>query len=204
MSLVRAVFFDLGGVILRTEDHGPRARLAERLGMSYQELAKLVFEGGPDRSGARASLGQISEEQHWRDVMGVLGLPEDQFESFRDEFFAGDTMDPALLDFLRGLHPQVKTGLISNAWGDMRNWLERGGYADAFDVFAISAEVGIAKPAAGIYELALRAADVQPQEAAFVDDTSENVEASRGLGMQGILFRSTEQTLAELKGLLEN
>jgi putative hydrolase of the HAD superfamily len=202
MTGVRAVFFDLGGVILRTEDHGPRARLAARLGMGYQELAKLVFEGGPDRSGARASLGQISEEQHWRDVMRVLNLPEDGFAAFRDEFFGGDALDQALLDFLRSLRPQHKTGLISNAWSDMRAWLEAQGQAQVFDVMTISAEVGIAKPAAAIYELALREAGVQPAEAAFVDDTGENVQASQALGMHGIQFRTTEQTLAELKQLL--
>jgi putative hydrolase of the HAD superfamily len=202
MTIVRAVFFDLGGVILRTEDHGPRARLAERLGMPYQELARLVFEGGADRSGVLASLGQISEQQHWHTVMRTLGLPEEGFEQFRDEFFAGDEMDMALLGFLRSLRPGRKTGLISNAWSDMRSWLEAQGHTDAFNILTISAEVGIAKPAAGIYELALRAAGVQPAESAFVDDTIENVEASRALGMQGIHFRSTEQTLAELRQVL--
>ena len=32
---IRAVFFDLGGVILRTEYQAPRQQLAERLGMEY-------------------------------------------------------------------------------------------------------------------------------------------------------------------------
>ena len=202
MTGVRGVFFDLGGVILRTEDHGPRGRLAARFGMSYQELARMVFEGGPDDSGKKASLGLISEPQHWRDIMRALGLPEDDYESFRDEFFAGDALDMALLAFLRSLRPTHKTGIISNAWGDMRAWLEAQGQADAFDTIIISAEVGMAKPAASIFELALKAAGLRPEEAAFVDDTLENVEASRALGMRGIHFRSTGQTLEELKQLL--
>jgi FMN phosphatase YigB (HAD superfamily) len=41
---IRAVFFDLGGVILRTEFESPRQHLAERLNIEYQDLVRLVFE----------------------------------------------------------------------------------------------------------------------------------------------------------------
>ena len=41
---VRAVFFDLGGVIVRTEYQAPRQHLAERLGMEYDDLVKIVFD----------------------------------------------------------------------------------------------------------------------------------------------------------------
>jgi FMN phosphatase YigB (HAD superfamily) len=41
--MIKAVFFDLGGVILRTEFQAPRQHLAERLGMEYEDLVKLVF-----------------------------------------------------------------------------------------------------------------------------------------------------------------
>ena len=41
---IRAVFFDLGGVILRTEYQAPRQHLAEKLGMEYDDLVKVVFD----------------------------------------------------------------------------------------------------------------------------------------------------------------
>ena len=41
---IRAVFFDLGGVIARTEQPEPRIRLADSLGMTYADIDKLVFE----------------------------------------------------------------------------------------------------------------------------------------------------------------
>ena len=44
MSL-RAIYFDLGGVIVRTEFQAPRQHLAERVGMEYEDIVKVVFGG---------------------------------------------------------------------------------------------------------------------------------------------------------------
>ena len=41
---IRAVIFDFGGVLVRTEDRTPRAQLAARLGLTYDELSALVFD----------------------------------------------------------------------------------------------------------------------------------------------------------------
>ena len=87
---IRAVFFDLGGVIVRTEYQAPRQRLAEQFGMDYEDIEKVVFGGGPNGSSARASVGEISEEEHWQNVMKVLKLPVGEAERVKREFFGGD------------------------------------------------------------------------------------------------------------------
>ena len=40
---IRAVFFDFGGVIMRTEFQAPRQHLAERFKMDYDDIDKAVF-----------------------------------------------------------------------------------------------------------------------------------------------------------------
>jgi FMN phosphatase YigB (HAD superfamily) len=75
---IRAVYFDLGGVIVRTEYQAPRQHLAERLGMEYEALSKLVFESETSR---QASIGQLSEEEHWAAVMRRLHLPESETQA---------------------------------------------------------------------------------------------------------------------------
>jgi hypothetical protein len=50
-EMIKAVFFDLGGVIVRTEFQAPRQHLAERLGMEYEDLVKLVFRQPQQRAG---------------------------------------------------------------------------------------------------------------------------------------------------------
>jgi epoxide hydrolase-like predicted phosphatase len=196
---IRAVFFDLGGVILRTEYQAPRQHLAEKLGMEYDDLVKVVFDS---ESGYKASLGTITPDEHWAAVIKRLKRPASELEAIRHEFFAGDIIDRTLLDFLRSLRGTYKTGLISNAWGDLRQYIVREKFDDAFDHMIISAEVGAAKPEAKIYQIALEQAGVRANEAVFVDDFAVNIEGCEKVGMQGIYFEDSESTLQQLKELL--
>jgi len=198
---IRAVFFDLGGVILRTEYQAPRERLAERLNMTYEDLVRLVFE---NKSSQQASIGTISPEQHWDEVLRLMHLPADQKDIVRNEFFGGDLLDVNLVDFIRSLRPGLKTGLISNAWLDLRDYITSQHFEDAFDEMIISAEVGVMKPDAGIYQMALAGVGVSPAEAVFVDDTARNVEGANAVGMHGILFKQREKVIEEIKQILNH
>jgi len=196
---VRAVLFDLGGVLLRTEYQAPRQKLAERFGMDYEDIDRLVF-GSP--TAARATVGEITEEAHWNQVMKLLKQPAEEYKNIEHEFFGGDVLDRNLIQFLRSLRPQYKTGLISNAWSGLRGYIMREKFDDAFDALIISAEVKVAKPSAKIYHLALDQLQVQAGEAVFVDDVWENIQACEKVGMQGILFKSPESTIKQIRALL--
>ncbi len=197
---VRAVFFDLGGVVVRTEYQAPREHLAERLNTTYEDLNRIVFESDSSRL---ASVGSLTTEAHWEAVTHRLGRPASEAKEIREEFFAGDVMDLSLLAFIRSLRPRYKTGVISNAWPDLRQYLIDKKVDDAFDALIISAEVGVMKPEPKIYNIALEKLGVAAQEAAFVDDTPVNVDAARALGMQGILFREPRRTLSDLREIMK-
>lgn len=196
---IRAVFFDLGGVILRTEYQAPRQQLAERLGMEYDDLDRIVFDS---ETGHQAAIGAITALQHWESVLKRLKRPSEEIKSIRDEFFAGDIIDRELLAFLRSLRGTYITGLISNAWSDLREYLVREKIDDAFDHIIISAEVGVAKPEAKIFQIALEQAGVSPNEAVFVDDFYVNIEGCEKVGMKGVHFKDTQSALAQLKTFL--
>jgi epoxide hydrolase-like predicted phosphatase len=196
---IRAVFFDLGGVILRTEYQAPRQHLAEKFGKDYEDIDKLVFN---TPSAVRASVGEITEEEHWLNVMKLLKQPAAAYENFRDEFFGGDVIDLNIVNFLRSLKPKYTVGLINNAWSGLRAYIEREKFDDAFHHLTISAEVGVMKPSAKIYEFALEQLQVKAKEAVFVDDVLENIEACEKLGMKGIQFKDPESALKQLKALL--
>ena len=196
---IKAVFFDLGGVIVRTEYQAPRQHLAERLGMEYDDLVKIVFDSD---SGYQASIGAIPADVHWDAIIKRLKRPAAELESIRHEFFAGDVIDRTLLDFLRSLRGKYITGLISNAWGDLREYILREKFEDAFDHIIISAEVGAVKPQAKIYQIALERAGVKPKEMVFVDDFEVNIKGCEKLGIKGIHFKDPDSALKQLRALL--
>jgi len=196
---IRAVFFDLGGVILRTEYQAPRQQLAERLGMEYDDLDRIVFNS---ESGMQAATGAITSRQHWEAVMKRLKRPLEELELIRDEFFAGDIIDRDIVNFLRSLRGTHQTGLISNNWSDLRDYLAREKIIDAFDHIIISAEVGVAKPEPEIFRIALEQAGVKPEEAVFVDDFHVNIEGCEKVGMKGIHFKDPQMSMQQLKEML--
>lgn len=196
---IKAVFFDLGGVIVRTEFQVPRQQLADRLGMEYDDLSKIVFDS---ESSGRASIGEITPDEHWASIIQRLKRPASEVSLIRDEFFAGDIVDLTLLDYIRSLRGKYKTGLISNAWGDLRDFIVREKFEDAFDALIISAEVGAMKPEPKIFQIALEQFGVSPNEAVFVDDFLVNIEGCEKVGMKGIHFKDPESAMQQLKELL--
>ncbi len=198
---IRAVFFDFGGVILRTEYQAPRQKLAERFNMDYDDIDKAVFAS---ESSKRASLGEISEETHWLEVLKKLKLPASESQAFQSAFFGGDVIDRELIQYIRALRGKFHTGLISNAWSGLRGYMTKEKMIDAFDSLTISAEVGAAKPQSKIYKLALQQANVNADEAVFVDDATVNIEACEKLGMKGVLFKEPEKCARDLARLLKN
>lgn len=197
---IQAVFFDFGGVIQRTEYQAPRQQLAQRFNMEYDDIDNIVFNSPTAK---QATVGEVTVDQHWQAVAKRLKVGKEQIAAVESEFFAGDVIDHTIVDYLRSLRPRYKTGLISNAWSDMREYLIRKKLDEVFDTLTISAEVGVAKPEARIYLLALEQAQVTPEAAVFVDDVPANIEACEALGMKGILFRDPLKAMNELKKLLK-
>lgn len=197
---IRAVYWDLGGVILRTHDQSRRERWEKRLGLKRYGLAELVFEG---EMGRLASVGKSSPDEVWVWVAEQLGIEPDQRWKLEKDFWAGDRVDRDLVDFIRNLRPHYKTGLISNAWPDLRNAMENEWeIVSAFDDLVISAEIGITKPDPRIYQLALTRLDVAAEEAVFIDDFERNVEGARAVGLHGIHFQNPHQVKQDLRTLL--
>jgi len=196
---IKVVFFDLGGVIVRTEFQSPRQQLAERLGMEYDDLDRIVFDS---ESGRLAALGQVTADQHWISILSRLKRPDSELSAIRQEFFAGDIVDLTLVEYIRSLRGKYKTGLISNAWSDLRDFIVREKFDDVFDMMIISSEVGAMKPEPKIFQIALEQFGVKPKEAVFVDDFYINIEGCEKVGMKGIHFKDAESTLKQLKELL--
>jgi glucose-1-phosphatase len=198
--MIKAIIWDLGGVILRTHDHNPREKLAAELGKNRQDIEYLLFAG---ESSVLAQSGMISWQEHLDHVREELGLTPSALEDFLSMFWAGDRFDEELINYIRKLKKRYKTGLLSNAFENLRKLLEENWLAaDAFDKIIVSAEVGMMKPDARIFQLMLQELDVDASEAVFIDDFIQNIEGAQTVGLQAIHFKSPEQARRELEIIL--
>ncbi len=92
----------------------------------------------------------------------------------------------------------VRTGLLSNSWG---NSYDRSDWLEMFDAVVISGEVGMRKPEPEIFALALERIGLPAAECVFIDDMAHNIAAAAQAGLAGIVHRSFEETAAELEAL---
>ncbi len=198
---IKAVIFDLGGVIYRTEDGAPRSALAERFGKTRRELEEIVFNNPVALAGER---GEIDPEAVWEEAARLLNLPAAEISDLRQAFFAGDKVDFELVQFIQSLRPAFTTALLSNNWSaDLERLLgETLSIVDTFDVIVSSAQQRVRKPDPLIFQLALERLRARPEEAVFVDDFETNTRAAAALGMHVVLFRSTDQTISALREML--
>jgi glucose-1-phosphatase len=197
---IKAIIWDLGGVIVRTEDSAPRETLAAELSVSRADLEESVFGGD---AGAKAQRGEISSQALWEYNREKFGLSPEGLLDFRKRFFGGDVVDYELVDYIRSLKRDYTTALLSNAFADLRHLVvQRWKIADAFDALTISAEEGVMKPDARVYQIALERSGIEASQAVFIDDFQHNIEGAKAVGMQAILFKSPQQVKSDLKAML--
>lgn len=197
--MIKAVIFDVGGVLLRTEDRRYRRHWEEKLGLPDWAADEIVFNS---ESGIQAQTGLITEEDHWQWVGEHLGLLPTDLAQFRRDFWAGDRLDGALVAYIGRLRTRYQTAIISNAMDGLRHVLtETYPIVDRFDLVVISAEEKVMKPDATIYERTLARLGRQPAEAVFIDDFQHNITAARGVGMSAVHFTPDTDLSAELEKL---
>lgn len=184
--MIKALIFDVGGVLVRTEDHSYRRRWEEELGLRPGEAEEIVFNSS---MGQKAQRGEISDEELWHWVGNRLDLGE-RLGMFRNDFWAGDVLDKEMVANIRLLRPDYQTAIISNATDALRDTLtNKHGIADAFDVIIGSAEEQIMKPDAEIYQRALGALDRRAEESVFIDDFRRNVDGAEAVGIAAIHYQ---------------
>lgn len=196
---IRAVVFDIGGVFFHQPDRTAHRIWERRLGLPEGQLGRTIWTMPIS---AQAEIGLASRAAVWAEVAQRFSLNPTVAAALEADFFAGSEWNVQLIDYACSLRAHYKTGIISNAWPDAREAVQLWVNGDAFDDLIFSAEVGLAKPDWRIYHLALARLHVQPAEAIFIDDVQENVEAAQAIGLAGIRFETTEQTIAEIERYL--
>ncbi len=198
---IRAVVFDIGGVLELTEP-GSLARIWEpRLGLGPGEMNSKLAEVA--EAGA---VGTISEQQAGQQIAEILGLDASQLSAFLADLWTEylGTLNTELTAYFASLRPRYRTGIISNSFvGARHREQQRYGFGDLTDLIVYSHEAGMSKPDPRIYQLACDGLGVPAAGTVFLDDVPENLTAARQAGMHAVLFQDTGQAIADVQALLD-
>ena len=187
---------DYGGV-LTTDVFASFRAFCEAEGLE-PDAVRDRFRADPEARGLLEALeiGAITEADYEPRLAAVLGVAA---EGLVDRLFGGMQPDEAMLDGVRAARRAgVRTGMLSNSWGDDR--YDREQLAQLFDAWVISGEVGIRKPDPAIYALAAERLGLPPEACVFVDDLPGNLKPARAIGMATVAHRwDAAATLAEVE-----
>jgi FMN phosphatase YigB (HAD superfamily) len=195
----KVLMFDFGGVLMRTLDLMPRRRWEIRYGLPAWGLANLVFDNPVAH---QATIGMSQSNDVWNYVGAELGLSDSDLADLEHDFWNGDRLNLDLIDYIKSKSEICRSFILSNAWLDARILFDSIPELNIFEEIIISAEVGIAKPDDRIFLHACDKTGVAASQIIFVDDMEENVNAAIALGMNGIIFESTAQTLTDLNKII--
>lgn len=196
-SPIRAILWDVGGVLVRTFDQSGRQAWEQRLGLPPGGAEAVVLNS---EMGHHAQRGEIGDETLWKWVGERLALG-DELAAFRSDFWRGDRVDRSLVALIRQLRPHYQVAVISNATDALRTTLQGYGLLDEFDLIVGSAYEGIMKPHPAIYERALARLGRSADEAVFIDDAPANIAGAATVGLHTIHFTPTIDLAGELRRL---
>lgn len=194
---LKAVIFDIGGVLELNPATGWAERWAQRLGMELQSLEGALSRIWPAGSVGSVSLGEIESQ-----TASALGIDVPTVKALMEDTWAEyvGTLNDELARYFAALRPRFRTGILSNSFVGAREREQASyGFEDMCDALVYSHEIGCLKPDPRAYETVCERLDVSPAEALFVDDLEANVQGAIDAGMRGVLYRDNQQAIAEVE-----
>lgn len=194
--MIKTVIFDLGGVIVPLDFAAGYRRLEGVCSFPAAEIPERI------RSTSLVvdfECGRVSAQEFHRQLSDVLGLTVGYGE-FRDlwcAIFPPHALIPA--EWIEAVRKEKRVLLLSNTneihFEVIR---ERYPHLGHFDEYVLSYEVGAMKPAAAIYEEAIRRSGCEPEECFFTDDVMGYVEGARRSGIDAEQFLGADKLRTDL------
>jgi putative hydrolase of the HAD superfamily len=198
--VIRAVAFDIGGVLEITPDLGVDRLWETRLGLPAGEILvrmRDIWRGG--------SIGTITLDDVHEALRDRLGLDDQTLAQYMADVWREylGTANTELIEYARELRPRYRTGIVSNSFVGAREREQAAyGFEDLVEEIVYSHEVGFSKPDPRIYALICSRLGVSPEEMVFLDDSDVCVTGARDVGIHAVLYQDNAQAIAEIEKLL--
>lgn len=196
LSAIRAIFWDLGGVLLTNAwDRTQRAAALEHF-----QLDEAEFHDRHEMVVSSFERGKITLDEYLDRTVFYRARPFTR-DAFREFMYSLSQPFPEVVEFAQKLTDFGKyfMGTINNESRELNYYrIEKCGLRRIFRLFVSSCFVGFRKPERDIYRLALETTQIPAEECCFIDDRALNLECAVKLGMLTIEMHGIEQLRADL------
>jgi putative hydrolase of the HAD superfamily len=199
LSTIRALFWDVGGVLLTNAwDHTQRGQALKHF---HMEDDNEEFHNRHEMVVSSFERGKITLDEYLDRTVFYRSRPFTR-EAFRDYMFSLSQPVPGVREFAQSLSNKYFMGTINNESRELNYYrIEKFGLRNIFRLFISSCFVGLRKPESGIYRVALEVTQIPGEECCFIDDRALNLECAAKLGMHTIEMDSVDQLRADLQKL---
>jgi putative hydrolase of the HAD superfamily len=199
MTLIRHVFFDIGGVLATNGwDREQRKVAVEKFNLDAAD-----FQTRHEEMVGPLEQGQISLDEYL-DIAVFHEQREFSKQEFRNFIFDQSRPDRDTIAIARSIAEGCRYWVMTmnNEGEDLnKHRICTFGLDEFFDAFLSSCWLGLRKPARGFYERALGISGARPGESVLIDDRLQNLAPARALGMRTIHFQSAAVLREELDTL---
>ena len=194
-TIVQAVFFDANGVIYYRKERWRRLRAFLQ---AHSEAGNVPddLRRGVKEIRNRAFRGAVSRDTLYDAVLDTYGIVSPALRAEGRQIQADDDADITLYEGIITTLPALRArgfrlGIITDSAAssvEKQRWMRGQGLHLEWDAFADSAEVGVRKPDARMYQTALDQAGVRAESAVFVGHDAEELAGARAVGMHTVAF----------------
>ena len=220
---LKGVLFDLGGTLVYIDNDpyfrsdyisGRVNKLLEPAGihLTNEQLTETAIEHWHKLKAEYFSRGEdFKLIEYTSSFLKEIGFTEDSIvqasQQYADIIFEFEYENTELYDGARNLLDYLKTnnykiGLITNSCYDethIRRFIRKVGIEDYFDVVLTSSDERCAKPDARIFQKALDALHIKPEEALYIGDRPEyDAAGAKNAGMHSIIINENTDLNAVL------
>lgn len=197
---LKAVGFDIGGVILPYSIPQQKQFIADSIGVELEDVLRAYRKYLP-----LLEIAALDTEEFWQGLItetGSKASAKDSMHIWTDHYISENPVVSQMIDLADRLRVAgYKTGILSNidsAHGVIN--LHRHIF-EHFDEVLLSYQVGVRKPDSAAFRLLANRLDVELDELVFVDDLPLNVDAAIAIGINAVHFVSYDQLIADFEKL---